>query len=147
MLTAIGAFLAFLSIVLEINNPKIIEFSKFDNSKKANKPYHDGLNRFYRWELVPLLIASFIGFVVVFIEAIRIVIKAICKCMTVGVIDSCLKYYNPTYILFIICVVYYALICIKLFRSIKDISCTKKKYKEGNQISGTGTGTGTGKKI
>ena len=67
MLTAIGAFLAFLSIVLEINNPKIIEFSKFDNSKKANKSYYDGLNRFYRWELVPLLIASFIVLGVLFI--------------------------------------------------------------------------------
>ena len=140
MLTAMGAFLAFLSIVLEINNPKIIEFSKFDNSKKANKPYYDGLNRFYRWELVPLMIASFIGLVVVFIEAIRIVVKAIYKCMTVGVKDSYLKYYNPTYILFLICVVYYALICIKLYRSKRDISCTRKKYKEENQISGTRTG-------
>lgn len=132
MLTAIGAFLAFLSIVLEINNPKILEFSEFKNSKKSNSVYHNDLDKFLFCELVPLFIASFVGLIVLLIEAILIVIKAFSKFKTIGLIETLSKYYNPTYIFFIICVVYYYLICIKLFKSLKDICNTRKKYKTGN---------------
>ncbi len=132
MLTAIGAFLAFLSILLEINNPKILDFSEFKNSKKSNVVYHNDLDKFFFLELVPLLIASLIRFIVVLIEAILIVIKAFNKFKKIGLIDALSKYYNPTYILFIIGVFYYALICIKLIKSFKDILDTRKKYKTGN---------------